>query len=183
MPLYHTRITTTYAAPGINNPMRFKQWLLITESVPDDLGVRLKRFFSSNAPYEVLDACSIDGTFQAGACWVGAEVIIRYLAAMGVKAELYAVWDRGQAFHDEDEFSPEPIQQHVVVKVGDSYLDSDGVHTAAQMVNKMVRYEGLQNPKLAPFDPKTAGEIITNKSAVNRIYKRLVQALGDPSAK
>jgi len=158
--------------------MQFKTWLSITESVPDDLNRKLKHFFSRPEPYEILDSCEINGTFQAGACWIGAEVIARYLTAMGLKAEIYAVWDHGRS-HD-DELSPEPIQQHVVVKVKDSYIDSDGVHTAQQLLNKMIRYEGLEKPSLAPFNPKAAGEIITNKSAVNRLYKSLVAAIGSP---
>ncbi len=160
--------------------MEFKTWLTLSESLPDDLHRRLKHFFSRPEPYKILDACNINGTFQAGACWIGAKAIVRYLKDLGVKAELYAIWDRGRSMDDEE--SPELIQQHVVVKVDNSYLDSDGVHTAQQILNKMIKWEGLKSPVLSPFDPKMAGEIITNKSAVSRLYRSLSQALATPSA-
>jgi hypothetical protein len=161
--------------------MRFKEWLL-SEAISDNFDRHLKRVFGRPEPYEILDSCEIMGTFLAGACWIGAEVIARYLNEMGHDAQLYAVWDHGRAYHDEDELSPEPIQQHVVVKVGDQYVDSDGIHTAQQLLNKMIKYEGLVKPTLAPFNPKTAGEIITSKSAVNKLYKSLVATMGDPKS-
>lgn len=46
--------------------------------------------------------------------------------------------------------------QHVVVRLGDLYLDGDGASSAQALRRRWKRWEGIAEPHLTPFDPVEA---------------------------
>ena len=104
---------------------------------------------------------------MAGGCWVLAQALKEHL---GPRAELWAVaqpWGR---------------PEHVVVRVGNKYIDADGVHSLGTLLNKMRRVERMSRPELIPFKPADATSygIACPTEAVARVRRALQRALPDP---
>jgi hypothetical protein len=113
-----------------------------------------KRRLATNAAFKILgDELT---SFQQGGCWVAARAIQR--AAGG---RLVAVAS-----------SRQPVE-HVVVQQGDRFIDSDGMHTATQLLSKMARREGVPNPRLVPFRRAAAGTIVLDERKARRLSKLL----------
>lgn len=92
----------------------------------------LKRVLSTNAAYEVLGD-KVD-TWTSGGCLLLATTLHELFGG-----ELCGVWSNG-------------ILQHAVVKIGDAYVDADGISTETQLLARWRTQEGLASPVLGPYE-------------------------------
>ncbi|MFA6094196.1 MAG: hypothetical protein WC986_14755 [Elusimicrobiota bacterium] len=98
----------------------------------------LKKAISTKAAYAALDKGS-GGTWTAGGCWTLAHAVAGLVD--GTLVALVAdLWGHS-------------IVQHVVVMVGDKYLDADGLSTYHQLLHRWEVGEGLGRLRLVPFTP------------------------------
>jgi len=91
-----------------------------------ELGKLIRSVFKSKAAFDIIDRWWKLDSFQSGGCVLAADAI-----QMAFGGELYAVASARHPF------------EHAVVKIGDAYYDSDGEHTAKQMLKKMWDFEEL----------------------------------------
>jgi hypothetical protein len=82
-------------------------------------------------------------TWLAGGCWVLARALHEWI---GKGSEIWAVYSEVGS----DVLHPDIIPQHVVVKIGDCFLDGDGASNEAQLLKRWGEVEGLIYPELRP---------------------------------
>lgn len=117
-------------------------------------GRDLHAFLSSERAYQDLLGPGY-ATWTAGGCWILAQAIHKWL---GPPTKLWAIVD-GDA--------PRAVQ-HVVVSIGDFYLDGDGLSSQAALLRRWRDQEGIQRPRLMRFRPEEALGI---ECPVDRVYK------------
>jgi hypothetical protein len=83
-------------------------------------------------------------TWLEGGCWLLARALHEWI---GPASELWAIY----SWMDSD-FHAGKMPQHVVVKVGDCYLDGDGASSKEQLLYRWYAEEGLQEPELFPVN-------------------------------
>lgn len=130
--------------------------------ISNNIGPQIKKLISSNKAYEILDADKeLEGsTWAAGGCYVLARAIHK----------LYG----GKLVFIKDGSG---IAQHVMVKFGDKYLDSDGLQTATQKI-KTSKQELVNRPTITEFNITELGAIgIGSEQTVNKILKLLSSSI------
>lgn len=65
------------------------------------------------------------------------------------------------------------IPQHVVLKMGNYYLDADGISTEKALIARWMKYEHLETPYLRPFHPFDIPESPRDLILVDLVYKHL----------
>jgi len=97
-------------------------------------GKALSRWLKTNKAYACLpDNC----TWSAGGCWILARALKKYI---GKEAKLETILSAGLQ-----------IPQHVVVRVGDVYLDGDGASSAWRLVQRWEKLEWMDVTDIVPF--------------------------------
>jgi hypothetical protein len=100
------------------------------------LGRALRRYLASERAYTLLDASSLRGsTWTAGGCWALAQALHHLLDG----SRLVALVDASG------------VHQHVLVQLGDFYLDADGASTELAVERRWARRERLRLPKIRAF--------------------------------
>ena len=90
----------------------------------------LVKILKSKKAYEILDNSKApETTWQAGGCWILADA----LSMLFYGLPIYAVYN-----------SKKGIVEHLFVKVGTMYLDSDGMQSKSEMIKK-ISEESFQN--------------------------------------
>lgn len=85
--------------------------------------------------------------WDQGNCWTLAQALHEWI---GPRSSL--VWVVGKDLHKEDRFRDRPpMVQHVVCKVGDFYIDSNGVYTEPELIEWFVQ-DDFVRVSLKPFD-------------------------------
>src|SRR5690242_10548496 len=127
-----------------------------------DLHRRVRRACASKAAYQVLTGRGHDFGFLDGGCWMLAEALRRVLGGA-----LYAV------------YRVSGVMEHVVLRRRRGvYLDADGVATAAALLDKMRRQEGVRGRlSLRPFEAGRAGAIPYDKQTVADLTAHLALSL------
>lgn len=125
------------------------------------LGHALKRLLQTKKAMDVLRPYSIE-EWGYGGCWILAAALKKLI---GPKAKLYYVG------------SPMGVE-HVVVRVGDLYLDQDGAQTASQLVKKLKLDDAFISP-YGPEEEKEAeeGGTYCSMDAVDDVYALLAEYL------
>ena len=126
-------------------------------------GQKLHEFFYSPEVFVILgDAYD---SWVAGGCWIAAEALKRW---MRPHAELWAIHDAAN------------ILQHVVVRLGDCFLDGDGVSTRRELLKRWVEQEGVVEPKLKPFSEQQADAfgLVCPADLAEQVTKALEGAFG-----
>ena len=115
---------------------------------------RLKDVLSSNDAYQILGN-DVD-TWLAGGCQLLAEALKRVLPF----GEILCIYDsphfskqdeakmRANGNPEEQEVGPE----HCVFRLGDLYLDGDGLQSEQELLATWRNEEGLKNPYVGPYD-------------------------------
>lgn len=121
-------------------------------------GTLLKRFFSSEQAYVLLDASreTRGTTWQAGGCWALAQALHQSLPG----SELVAVESEG-------------VQHHVLVQRHGWYFDADGASSQRTLLDRWRRRERLVRPKVVPFRPDAAEGLVCPADLVNRLRSSL----------
>jgi hypothetical protein len=104
------------------------------------IGKRLRLALSTDEAYSILNTQKglEESSWTAGGCWILAKII-----SAKTKGQLIGVY-AGQILH------------HVVVKLGDMYIDADGVSTEHGLLKRWREEEHLRAPYLGAFDEKKA---------------------------
>ena len=107
----------------------------------------LKKAIRTDAAYEALDAGPISGDWLEGGCWTLAHAVAGLL-----DGELWA-------FVSRPKHSQTLVVQHVVVKVGNKFIDGDGLWTEndlfdhfIEVVERWPTFSGHLD--LVPFTPR-----------------------------
>ena len=139
----------------------------VTKTPVEDIGTAVKKFTSSNASFTtILDKTDAQGsTWSAGGCWILADAVQKKFGG-----ELYSVTDKNQT-------------QHIVTKIGDKFIDADGVSTKSELLNRMKTAEGHANPKLEPLDPTKVSADIVRPTKQAEISAALDKHLASGAAK
>jgi len=127
-------------------------------------GVALKRYINSDDAYALLDDTPelAGSTWQAGGCWALAQALRELIRG----SHLCAVVDMGG------------VQHHVLVRLGEHYLDADGASTEAQLLRRWRTLEHLQGPSVQSFVPRlSVGEIACPPDLVKTLRRRLAARL------
>lgn len=138
------------------------------ESVENDharLHQAARRYFRSNESYRLLDSDKqlAGSTWAAGGCAVAAKAMQRVAGG-----ELQSIVDRHGVHH------------HAVLRRGHHLYDMDGKHTVGQMLRKMSEREGVDSPRLAPFDAtKFAGGSTTVDVAASHLRSHMGESVAD----
>lgn len=87
-------------------------------------------------------------TWLEGGCWLLARALHEWIGDGSTMWTLYSssLWDSTT------------FPQHVVVKVGECFLDGDGASTEQQLLHRWVTEERVLNPGLKPFILEEAEE-------------------------
>jgi len=68
--------------------------------------------------------------------------------------------------------------QHVMVMVGECYLDGDGASTEGQLLRRWEKDEFVENPELGPFVAEKTGEIECPAAVVREVVSSLNEIFG-----
>jgi hypothetical protein len=125
---------------------------------------RLKSFLDSEEAYALLDRRL---TWNAGGCWILAEAVKKWI---GPGAELFAIGTVRVPVH------------HVVVRVGDTYIDGDGAQSRTELLRKMETMEFMREPKLTKLDRRLArkGGIVCPNVSVTKLTELIRRRVGSP---
>lgn len=115
------------------------------------------KFLKTNKAYEILDNSEANGTtFQSGGCLILADALSLYY-----DVPLFVVFN-----------TSEKRSEHFVVKVGSMYLDSDGLQSEKEILNK-VSEEGfydIKNLTLLPFHEDMRREGIIRDLFASKLF-------------
>jgi hypothetical protein len=84
-------------------------------------------------------------SWTAGGCWLLARALHQWV---GDPAELWTIYSEVGS----DVLRPDVIPQHVVVRIGNCYLDGNGAWTEKQLLDYWETKEGLRYPELRPMN-------------------------------
>lgn len=115
-------------------------------------------------------------SWVSGGCWVLARALHEWI---GLRSELQVIY----SFTDSEYFA-DKMPQHVVVKIGNCYLDGDGASTEHALLSRWINKEGLAEPELRPMDVEkleTAG-IECPIGPVRDVVRELNRRFGPGSA-
>jgi hypothetical protein len=105
-------------------------------------------------------------TWLQGGCWLLARALQRWI---GPGSEIWSIWssraDRG-------------MMDHVVVRVGDCYLDGDGASNKEELLVHWEKEELLRKPFLKRFRAEEAGVIECPVGAVRELVSALEATFG-----
>lgn len=126
------------------------------------LGRRLKRFFASARAYDLLDSDpeTYGSTWSSGGCYVAATALHSLLPG----SRLTAVVADG-------------VQHHVVVELGGWYFDADGATGAQALLRRWRTRERLDAPRLQPFVPQAAADLVCPAGVVAELRRELQKLL------
>lgn len=111
------------------------------------------------------------GMWDMGHCWLLAQALHEWI---GPKSSLK--WVDGRDLHKDDMVRP----QHVVVKIGDFYIDGNGLFTRDELI-EWFKKDDFVHVSLRPFDPVEAGmcSIHCNQKDKRRLVKDFDAEFGD----
>lgn len=111
------------------------------------------------------------GMWDMGECWLLAQALHDW---MGPKSSLR--WVVGRDLHKDDLAVP----QHVVLMVGDFYVDGNGLYTRGELTEFFKRDDFVQ-VSLKPFDPVEAGTLSVhcNRKNLRKLVEDLDAEFGD----
>lgn len=96
----------------------------------------IEAFFQNEDKLWELLPDSCDG-YMFGGCYVAAHGIQKHLHSQNIPSKLMAVWYQNQI-------------EHVIVKVNDLFIDSEGSLTAKEMIQKIEEYSFRKGMRIAP---------------------------------
>ena len=112
---------------------------------------KLKKVLSTNEAYAILDSAFPGGvdTWVAGGCYLLARALMR----IAPNAELMVLRGLTKEQEQTKEFT-EPQPEHVLIKLGSSLIDGDGVSTERALIRRWKKYEGLVGKCwVEPYNP------------------------------
>jgi len=89
------------------------------------------------------------GMWDMGGCWLLTQALHEW---MGPRSSLK--WVIGRDLHKDDSTLP----QHVILKVGDFYIDGNGLYTKEELIEFFEEDDFVQ-VSVKPFDPEEASEL------------------------
>lgn len=92
-------------------------------------------------------------TWLQGGCWLLAQALHEWI---GGPSELWAIYSEVGS----DVLRPDVIPQHVVVRIGDCYLDGDGASNEGELLERWEKVEQLRYPELRPANVKELEELM-----------------------
>jgi hypothetical protein len=92
-------------------------------------------------------------TWVSGGCWILARALHEWI---GEGSEIWAIYSE----IGSDILDPNIIPQHVVVKVGNCFLDGDGASNEKELLERWETKEGLRYPELRPAKTEDLDEVI-----------------------
>jgi len=107
-------------------------------------------------------------SWVAGGCWILARALHEWI---GKGSEVWAIYSE----IGSDIREPNIIPQHLVVKVGDCFLDGDGASNEKELLDRWENDEGLRYPELRPAKIEDLDEVMIECPAAE--VKELVKAL------
>lgn len=87
----------------------------------------LRRVLASRAAFRILDSYYPGLTWTEGGCRLLGEALLIFFRARGLRASMRCICSQVEP--------PDWIEDHVVVKVGDRYLDADGVRGEEELLD------------------------------------------------
>lgn len=130
-----------------------------------EFGRRISEFMNSEEGYRLLPHPR--ATWTSGGCYILADALGSWLENA---FPLVAVSGRGGF----------PV--HVLLKVGDCYVDADGASTEEELVQRWRTQEMIEGARVGPFDPAQAGEIDCPTKPVQRLVAALRRRFGPGGA-
>lgn len=99
------------------------------------------------------------GMWDSGGCWTLAQALHDWL---GPKTSLHWVvgWDPKKGYG--------PVPQHVVLKIGNFYIDGNGIYTANELLEWWRDIELYRSLSMRPFDSEEAGRLSIHCKSVMR---------------
>lgn len=112
-------------------------------------------------------------SWTRGGCWLLGAALQKWL---GPKARLWAVYRHLPALNEDR-------VDHIALKVGDCFIDGDGIWTAEELIeNTQGYYTAYQTEAdlwIGEFDERLVGKILCRPSAVRKLAKGLEAEFGD----
>ena len=114
-------------------------------------------------------------SWVSGGCWILARALHEWI---GKGSKVWAIYSE----IGSDILDPNIIPQHLVVKVGDCFLDGDGASTEKQLLERWEKEEGLRYPELRPASIKDLKEVMIEcpVGPTKDLAKALQQTFGTP---
>lgn len=130
--------------------------MIIDKYIKDRISDFLKRrVIRNNTLYKIFDR-----TYQCGPLDGGCYSMAAALQRVFGTGQLYTLVGNG-------------IAQHVLLKMGNYYLDADGISTEKALIVRWIKFEGLKTPYLRPFHPFDVPESPRDPNLINMVYKHL----------
>jgi hypothetical protein len=108
-----------------------------------ELGRAVRRWTHSDAGCAVIDETEGQGGgWGDGGCWILSDAL-----ASGFGLELYGVFG-----HHAPGIDPTPSLHHVVVRVGNGFIDQDGYQKDATFRRNYLKWEGIAFDSIEPVD-------------------------------
>lgn len=120
------------------------------------IGKVVKRVTGSTGAYNLLDAdpATSGGTFTTGGC----AVLAYALSNLIPNSKIFGIRrDGGNGIVD-----------HVVLKVGNNYIDADGVSDESTLLNRWEKLERINNPVLVPIEKSDLGQIPYSQPLIDK---------------
>jgi hypothetical protein len=108
------------------------------------------------------------GTWVAGGCRILAEALHGWI---GPRSSMWAL--KGSRYHNVN---------HVVVRVGDCYLDGDGASTERALLKRWEEFELVPDPYLRPFRPEEAMDLECPTRPIRALVAALEEEFGSGPA-
>lgn len=94
----------------------------------------IKQILNSDEAYKILDSSDANNcTFQFGGCWILADALAEYY-----DSPVFVVYNKTKK-----------IVEHFVIKINNSYVDSDGIQSEMQLINKVSEDGGYNKNELS----------------------------------
>lgn len=101
-----------------------------------------------------------------GGCWAMAVALQKVIG----KGSLYAILSPNIHHNLNPNIA---IPHHVVLKIGNKYIDADGISSEKQLLNRWIRLESLQSPYLNKFQSQYCKESPRDKILVGQVVAYL----------
>lgn len=112
-------------------------------------------------------------TWVSGGCWILARALHEWI---GRSSEICAIYSE----IGSDILDPNIIPQHLVVRIGNCFLDGDGASSEKELLYRWETKEGLRYPKLRSARAEDLAEVMIECpiDAVRDLVRALDQTFG-----